>query len=287
MDHFIGFDALIRLCLGRDKRIRIFGPPGFLRQVEGKLSGYTWNLVDEYIQNLHLIVHEVHPSRMFTCTYACRDRFHRKAPPCETPFTGILHREPSCTVRGVFLDHRTPCLAFSLQERFAVNIRKNALAALGLAPGPWLTRFKSAVYEEQPPETEFTVTPSEAGARGRARRFSLGALLEEIATVAPGQKITYITDAVGSLENKRKMIHLARGSDLLFIETCFLNRDRETARKKYHLTAAEAGEIAGCAGVKRLEVFHFSPRYSGQGERLRAEAAAAFERTFRKEACRN
>jgi ribonuclease Z len=45
MDHFIGFDRLLRVCLGRDARLRLFGPPGFPDQVEHKLGAYTWNLV--------------------------------------------------------------------------------------------------------------------------------------------------------------------------------------------------------------------------------------------------
>ena len=45
MDHFIGFDILLRPFLGREKRLHLYGPPGFLNNVEGRLAGYTWNLV--------------------------------------------------------------------------------------------------------------------------------------------------------------------------------------------------------------------------------------------------
>jgi ribonuclease Z len=38
MDHFIGFDHLLRICLGRDMHISLFGPPGFIKNVEGKLA---------------------------------------------------------------------------------------------------------------------------------------------------------------------------------------------------------------------------------------------------------
>ena len=36
MDHFIGFDRLLRLFLGRDMHLHIYGPKGFLKNVEGK-----------------------------------------------------------------------------------------------------------------------------------------------------------------------------------------------------------------------------------------------------------
>ena len=43
MDHFFGFDWLLRISLGRPNAIELFGPPGILAQVEAKLSAYTWN----------------------------------------------------------------------------------------------------------------------------------------------------------------------------------------------------------------------------------------------------
>jgi len=33
LDHFIGFDRVLRICLGREKRLRLYGPPGFADQV--------------------------------------------------------------------------------------------------------------------------------------------------------------------------------------------------------------------------------------------------------------
>ena len=40
MDHFIGFDRLLRKALGREKTLVLFGPEGFIKNVEGKLSFY-------------------------------------------------------------------------------------------------------------------------------------------------------------------------------------------------------------------------------------------------------
>src|SRR5215470_16010392 len=57
MDHFIGFDHLLRIFLARDSAIELYGPPGIAANVCGKLGGYTWNLVDGY--QFSLTVHEV------------------------------------------------------------------------------------------------------------------------------------------------------------------------------------------------------------------------------------
>ena len=48
MDHFAGFDHLLRVCLGRDTGITLYGPPGFVAQVGPKLAASTWNVIANY-----------------------------------------------------------------------------------------------------------------------------------------------------------------------------------------------------------------------------------------------
>ncbi|MBK5100453.1 MAG: ribonuclease Z, partial [Desulfobacteraceae bacterium] len=81
-------------------------------------------------------------------------------------------------------------------------------------------------------------------------------------------------------ENCRNIIEFVRGADILFIEAAFLDTERETARKKYHLTAKVSGEVAKKAGVKHFQVFHFSPRYKNRAGELEEEARGAYERTL-------
>jgi ribonuclease Z len=72
-------------------------------------------------------------------------------------------------------------------------------------------------------------------------------------------------------------VEFARGADVLFVEACFLDEDRERAGEKYHLTARQAGRLARLAGVKRFVLFHHSPKYRGEEERFIEEARRAFE----------
>ncbi|MFH1488824.1 MAG: ribonuclease Z, partial [Pseudomonadota bacterium] len=174
MDHFIGFDTLLRHFLGRDKVLHLFGPQGFLGQVEGKLAGYTWNLVDGYQYDFLLKVTEVLADRTLTKAYVCRDRFSAGEIEKESAFSGILLEEPAFSVKAVTLDHNTPCLGFSLVENFYVNIIKEGLKALGLKPGPWLTQFKKALYEKRDLESDFSVILEEDGRSAAERRFTLG-----------------------------------------------------------------------------------------------------------------
>jgi len=276
VDHFIGFDALLRVLLGREKDIHLFGPPEFSARVEGKLAGYTWNLVEEYGYRLSVKVTEVWPQELKTRTYLCEKRFARAEGEKKEPFSGTLLNEPSFRLEGELLDHRIPCLGFSLVENFSINIDKEALKTLELPVGPWLTHFKKSLYDHEDTSNPFLVTWEEGGRIVREKRFILGELAQRIARISPGQKIAYISDAVGSPENIAKVENLVRNADNLYIEAAFLDRDREIAHRKSHLTAKQAGTIARKAGVKRLTLFHFSPRYADMAGELEREAMEAF-----------
>jgi len=276
MDHFIGFDTLLRTYLGRDKTLHIYGPPNFFKHVEGKLAGYTWNLVSEYENDFRIGVNEVHSHKVLTNTYSCQDGFQPKKSASSRPFQGRLLEEPAFTVNAVLLDHRTPCLGLALTENFYVNIIKEGLKELKLPVGPWLNRFKSAIYQKMDHQREFLVTWRDEEKLVHERRFRLGELVGKIARISPGQKIVYITDVLGNSRNYEKIIELAKGANILFIEAAFLDSEREIAQKKYHLTAKEAGELAKEAGVDYFQVFHFSPRYKGRGADLEKEAREAF-----------
>lgn len=276
MDHFIGFDKLLRICLGREKELHIFGPEGFFKNVEGKLRGYTWNLVEEYENNFILRVTEVHKDKLLTRRYMCREGFGYNGTIREKQDGNLLLRTPRFRIECAFLDHRIPCMGLSLIENFSVNIIKEGLKRLDLETGPWLTGFKKAVYEDTPPDSVFTVTRKRDG-KTEERAYIMGDLIKDIAAVSPGQKITYVADAIGSPENLEKIISLAQNSDHLFIEAAFTEEDFKTAQKKYHLTAQKAGETARRAGVKKLSLFHFSPRYSNDKEKLIKEAMSAFK----------
>lgn len=276
MDHFIGFDWLLRICLGRERSMHLFGPPGFLDQVEHKLAAYTWNLVQNYATDFTLQATELdEQGRGRRATFRCKSAFRRED---EVPVVvpgGLLLEEDLFRVRATTLDHGTPCLAYTLEEKSHINIWKNRLAELGLPTGPWLQQLKLAVRHGAPDDTPIRAWWREAGAV-RERQMVLGELKARLVRIVPGQKITYVTDAAHHPENARKIVELARGSDLLFIESPFLQQDAGRAAARGHLTARQAGALAREAGVKTVVPFHFSPTYSGQHERVMTELLEAF-----------
>jgi len=281
MDHFIGFDRLLRLFLGRDKSLYLYGPQGFLKNVEGKLAGYSWNLVEHYSHRFILQVSEVHPGRLLTKEYVCQDRFLPTQKAVKKPFSGILHKEPALSVYAELLDHDIPCLGFSIKERFHINIMKDRVAELGLEVGPWLNEFKQALFNNQNPRSEFEVR---CGKNLEIKKhFLLGELAKQIALITPGQKLTYIVDVAYTRSNVEKIVALAKDTDHLFIEAAFLEEDSDIALEKGHLTAWQAGRIAGKARVKQFTPFHFSPRYTGQEHLLEQEARDAYKSELKRD----
>ena len=276
MDHFVGFDRLLRLFLGREKKLYMYGPKGFLKNVEGKLAGYSWNLVQNFDNPFSLYITEVHAKQLITRQYQCKNRFTATKNTIKQPFNGILFKEPALTFSSVVLNHKIPCLGFTIKERFHVNIIKERLINLGLEIGPWLREFKQALFNHQDPDSNFEVKLGRENIRKKS--FILGDLTNRIAIITPGQKITYITDILYCKPNIEKAVEFAKDADHLFIEAAFLEKDKDIAKKKFHLTARNAGMIAGMARVKQFTLFHFSPRYSGQEDLLQEEAQAAYKR---------
>lgn len=267
LDHFVGFDHLLRTVLGRDRALNIYGPPGIIDNVEGKLRGYTWNLVQDY--TLQLNVFEVDVDSVRGARFPCAEGFRRRDLPAR-PFTGDLWTEPGFQARASHLHHQVPCLAFAVEEPFHINVDKERLAEMELPVGPWLADLKAQIRAGAADDTRIQVPG------GQAQTFSLGELRIKMITITPGQKLAYVTDALYSPDNIARIVALAKGADVLYCEAAYLDRDALLAAQRCHLTARQAGLIAKEAAVRRLALFHFSPRYEGKAEAFHREAREAF-----------
>jgi ribonuclease Z len=278
MDHFVGFDRLLRICLGRARPLTLFGPAGFIEQVNHRLASFTWNLVEKYSVDLIVTACEVSAdgSRISRAQFNSRERFLRRDGDASELHDGLLLDEPTLQVRCAVLDHGVPCLGFALQEAMHVNVWPNRLAQLGLAPGAWLRDAKRAIIDGAPDVTPVMARWRE-GATTHEKQLPLGDLRQAAMQCVPGQKIAYVSDVAGHASNFERISRLAADADLLFIEATFLERDAEEAERKNHLTARQAGSIARESGAHGIALFHFSPRYADCGAALVSEAMAAFQ----------
>ncbi len=276
MDHFAGFDHLLRGVFGREKTVTVYGPPGMIDAVEHKLKAYSWNLIGGYEGSPVFQVTELGENgRLAAACFTGRTGFERQDHPGSASEAGQLLREPGFEVRCAVLDHGIPTLAFALQERARINVWRNKLEAMGLKAGPWLDAFKAAILRGDPDDTPIEVAWSHHG-KEHAAALPLGTLRGGIMRVTSGRKIAYVVDASFTPANCARIVALAEGADILFIEAAFLHADAALAARRGHLTARQAGTLAREAGAKRLVTLHYSPRYQGRGEDLAREAETAF-----------
>jgi ribonuclease Z len=126
---------------------------------------------------------------------------------------------------------------------------------LGIPEGPlW-----GKLHHGQPVEVEGrTITPEDVV--GEAR---------------PGRKLVISGDTRPCQATRE----IAASADLLIHEATFGNDEADRAVHTGHSTAREAAEVAAAAGVLRLVLTHFSPRYADDPRWLEKEARAVFPET--------
>ncbi|MCX8003568.1 MAG: MBL fold metallo-hydrolase [Burkholderiaceae bacterium] len=276
MDHFAGFDHLLRVILGRKPLLALYGGPDFIDQVGHKLAAYAWNVIDRYEPPLTLLVHALEgPGRWRRARFSSGRRFAREDLP-DVPATGdVVHEEPTFRVRACVVDHGIACLAYALEETARVKVGKDRLRALGLGAGAWLADLKRAVVSGAPDDAPIAVAWRDADGEHRCVR-RVGELRQALLATVAGERIGYVTDLRYTEANLRALGALLQGVDRLFIESVFLHEDLAHAERKNHLTAWQAGTIARAVGARAVVPFHFSPRYEDRADALRAQLVAAW-----------
>jgi ribonuclease Z len=270
IDHLIGFDLLLRMHVGRDALITMVGPEGFARCIGHKLQGYSWDLVDRYATELVFEVAELVAPEVLQCwRFRLSRRFaperlgERAAP------GGLVHDDGRRQIKARLLEHHGPCLGFALEEGQRINVWRNRVEEAGLSVGPWLKQLKDAVGDGAGDDTPVALPH---GSTAPLRR------LRHLVSTDRGMKIGYATDLRDTHANRRALAELCADADILFIEASFAAADADKADERAHLTTTAAGEIARACAARRVEPFHFSPRYEGEEDARLAEVAAAFAR---------
>ena len=257
IDHFIGFDRLLRLLVGREKTVRLYGPEGFIAQVEHKLAGYRWNLVERYAVDLVFEVMEIADGGE---THNARFRF-KQAFAREDWARPPAHGQCRLS-RAAF--HVSTAVSNTAVPASALPSPKRPMSMSGRTSSPneaWRSgrgcmNSSRRCSKNRPDDFRVRV----ADRRGHAARC----------LARPGHRHARArrspTSPMSPIRRRtaRRIVALARDADILFIEAAFAEADTALAAERAHLTTGAAGHIARAANVRRVEPFHFSPRYEGE-----------------------
>ncbi|WP_047871057.1 ribonuclease Z [Nocardiopsis sp. RV163] len=161
--------------------------------------------------------------------------------------------EPDLRVTALPLRHSTTAYGYRLAEPDGWRMLPERLAAHGVR-GPMAGEL----------QRRGSVTTA------RGRRVELA----DCARPRRGQVMAFVMDTAECEE----AVELARGADMLVIESTYLDTEEHLARAYGHLTARQAGRVAARAGARTLVLTHISERYEDRDDaRFLAEAAAEFD----------
>ena len=170
---------------------------------------------------------------------------------------GIAYESREYVIEAIEASHTIKALAYKLREKDRpgkMNVEK--LERLGIPRGPLWGKLQ----------------------RGEAIEFS-GRIIrpeEVMGPPRPGRKIVY----TGDTRPSEKIIEFSREADILIHDATFGSEFEDEAGREGHSTARQAAEVALKAGVKRLYLFHISPRYEGEEEKLLQEARRIFPESY-------
>ena len=249
LDHAAGFDYFLRRNYDRpDKPVRIFGPQDTIKIIHHRLSGYTWNLVDDVPGKW--IITEIKEDSLKTVSLKTSESFSRRHFSGKKLFKRRLIDNADFSVDAVLLNHIIPSAAYRITEKESHNIDKKKLSELNITPGPWLEKVK-----------DFSVN-------GKTRlilnnqTYTISRLRKELLIRTEGESIAYLTDFIYDERSVRRAVSLIKNCDTVFCESQYSSADFKLAKKNYHLTASQTAMLAKKANAKKLILFHISDRYN-------------------------
>lgn len=265
-DHIGGFLWLLRSRIGKLPVCRLWGPPGLAGHIGCLINGILWDRVGDWGPRFE--IGELQGDRL--CRWSIQaGRGDPEFLEERQVRGGLVLDDELLQVRAVTLDHGVPVLAYALETRMQLNVRKERLQDLGLAGGPWLRELKQRLLAgERDAELELP-----DGSRRTATDLE-----RELIEMTLGRTLVYATDFADTPENRRALKLLAEGGDVLVMEAAFTEIHRKQAYDTGHLTARACGEIAAEVGASLLVPFHFSRRYESDVEAIYQELGGFFPR---------
>lgn len=263
IDHFIGFDRLLRVNIPHGRTIEVFGPPGIIDNVKGKLQGYHWNLLVP--GQVSFVVYEFSTHSTLKCAKLINDNnfipvFENKSKLDHFPDETILDT--------VILDHSTPVMGYILRFPTRFQVVTDELNRLKLSPGPWIRELQIAAHNGD----------DDRMIQVEGKSFKVTDLKKTILKSVPPTHLIYITDFSFSLKNLQTLKSKLPKHGYLMCESCFKEADFIKAKEKDHLTTKQAALVAAYSEAASISTFHFSNIYTNSFQDLTDEVQSFYQK---------
>ena len=269
MDHFMGFDHLVRHTHVSPRPLNLYGPPGIARRVEHKLAGYDWNLAEPWWRTIY--VHEVHAEHIEHHQFAGARGFVGEQLGSSVRRGAEIYATPFVTVAAQLLDHGLPVLTFRLTEAEIFSIDPARLAAEQLLPGVWLRelkgRWKTGNLDARPIE----VLRNTAAGGETVLAADAATLYARLRAARPAASLGYVTDVGFTAANCSQMQELLIDVSLLCCECTFLAADVDKARASHHLCSSDVNRLTATLKPRVLLPMHLSKTYMHQPDAVYQE----------------
>ncbi|WP_321393389.1 MBL fold metallo-hydrolase [uncultured Desulfuromusa sp.] len=269
MDHWMGIDSVIRQLIASARTVHIFGPPGIAERMEHKLSGYDWNLTEDYWCSFQ--VHEVHRDTIESSVFPGPQGFHRQTGEVVSRNNRVIYQTPYLQVQAETCDHQIDSLIFRINESPAYAIDRQKLESLDLVPGPWLGELKKRYLSGKVDSTPLEVLTLQNGCASPLMVEDVAELFAQLMISRPQRSIGYISDINFSQENRKTIFQFMAGVDLLFCECTFLTADKVRARASNHLCSEDINLLLEELCPAYFLPMHLSRSYSRRSSELYSE----------------
>jgi ribonuclease Z len=265
VDHFIGFDRIVRSNIDSDKTLSVYGPDGTIRKIYDRIKSYEYQFFP--FQRIRIGVYEIVDDCLRAAVLECSRRFPEPVISDRKWDGRVVYEDDELTVEACPVEHTVPCLAYALVERSGYHADADKLAAGSLRPGSWVDQALKMLR---------------AGAAGGSRleihggQFRLDAIAAEYFKMTSGSRVAYVTDTCWNDRTRPGLLRLARGAQRLYCDSFYAHAQLRQAMTHRHMTATQAAEFATLAKVDELILMHFASRYAGRYESLVDEARAVF-----------
>lgn len=269
IDHFIGFDRLLRVNVPHFRNVRVTGPKGFIENVRGKLNGYCWNLLEG--DQVSFTAQEVHADgTLLRADLLSSEKFkptkEEREGPSHDGIVTVSELSDGAMMNAIVLDHGTDSLAYRLDMPQRYRVKIDELDRFGLKPGSWIKDVQRAMNQKQ----------MDALIEIDGQEFMIADLAAAVMEEHVKHSIGYVTDIVFDRENLERARRLLKDVTVLICEASFRDEDAYRAFSKKHLSTRQAALLAAYVGARRLEPFHFSGIYGGEDDVSREEASKFF-----------